>query len=164
MDHFATKFKVPTENHVYKWKFCVPLIQLLMDIGGLPRALERLFIICFMKLCDNGEKFFWELESYDYDNFFINVKSDLEKMIPIDEDECLDEKLKITIVDVDLAKTFQVNNRMYLQGWELFMVHHISFQVNLAIKMGKDKLSLHPGAYGTQWLRYYYEIEKALYI
>ncbi|CAB4490869.1 unnamed protein product [Rhizophagus irregularis] len=83
MDHFATKFKVPTENHVYKWKFCVPLIQLLMDIGGLPRALERLFIICFMKLCDNGEKFFWELESYDYDNFFINVKSDLEKMYNI---------------------------------------------------------------------------------
>ncbi|CAB5359142.1 unnamed protein product [Rhizophagus irregularis] len=210
MDHFATKFKAPTENHVYKWKFCVPLIQLLMDTGGLPRALEQLFTICFMKLCDNGEEFFRELESHDYDNIFTNVKGDLEKMyniyykvegnkelaikllyhcvegIPIDEDECLDEKLKITvkdlesdghfalsplspclyliempffficlyndilkIVNVNLAKTFQVK---YWQRWELFVAHHISFRVNLAIKMGKDKLSLrelHPGAYGT---------------
>uniref|UniRef100_U9UTP5 Crinkler effector protein N-terminal domain-containing protein n=1 Tax=Rhizophagus irregularis (strain DAOM 181602 / DAOM 197198 / MUCL 43194) TaxID=747089 RepID=U9UTP5_RHIID len=53
------------------------------------------------------------------------------------------------IVNVNLAKTFQVK---YWQRWELFVAHHISFRVNLAIKMGKDKLSLrelHPGACGT---------------
>ena len=81
MDHFATKFKAPIQNRVYKWKLCAQLIQLLMDTGGLPHALERLFIICFTKLCDNGEEFFRELKSHDYDNFFTNVKGDLEKNV-----------------------------------------------------------------------------------
>ncbi|CAB4435512.1 unnamed protein product [Rhizophagus irregularis] len=32
----------PTTKHVFKWKLCAPLLQLLIDTGGLPRALERL--------------------------------------------------------------------------------------------------------------------------
>jgi hypothetical protein len=45
MDHFAAKFKAPTfHNNVYKWKLCAPLLQLLLDTGGLPRALEQLFM------------------------------------------------------------------------------------------------------------------------
>ncbi|UZO15350.1 uncharacterized protein OCT59_006777 [Rhizophagus irregularis] len=62
---------------------------------------------------------------------------------------------KLKIVDVELMKkAFSVNNNyMYWQEWELFVAHHISFRVNLAIKMGKNELSLrnlHPGAYGTK--------------
>ncbi|POG60809.1 hypothetical protein GLOIN_2v1709692 [Rhizophagus irregularis DAOM 181602=DAOM 197198] len=53
----------------------------------------------------------------------------------------------------DILKIVDVNNNMYWQEWELFVAHHISFYVNLAIKMGKNELSLrnlHPGAYGTK--------------
>ncbi|CAB5208839.1 unnamed protein product [Rhizophagus irregularis] len=31
---------LPTTKHVYKWKLCAPLLQLLIDTGGLPCALE----------------------------------------------------------------------------------------------------------------------------
>ncbi|UZO07645.1 uncharacterized protein OCT59_027924 [Rhizophagus irregularis] len=250
MDHFATKFKAPTTlldfeapeaptkkdaankkkgvappttKYVYKWKLCAPLLQLLIDTGGLPRALEKLFDVCFKTIGGNGKKFFEDLE-YDYDNIFSIVKNDLEKMydiyrkvddemelymnllyhcvegIPVEENKRLDNKKdnkednkgttvkdlqtdghfalssydgrdlfliempflfvciyndKLKIVDVELMKkAFSVNNNyMYWQEWELFVAHHISFRVNLAIKMGKNELSLrnlHPGAYGTK--------------
>ncbi|PKY38663.1 hypothetical protein RhiirA4_155763 [Rhizophagus irregularis] len=243
MDHFATKFKAsttllnleapikkgaarkgvapetkgvapPTTKHVYKWKLCAPLLQLLIDTGGLPRALERLLDVCFKTLCDNGKEFFEKL-NYDYDEIFSIVKGDLQEMyainrkvygekelfmnllyhcvegIPVKKNKCLDNKGTtvrdlqtdghfslspyggqnlfliempfffvciyndiLEIIDVELMKAFSVNNNnMYWQEWELFVAHHISFRVNLAIKMGGNELSLrnlHPGAYGTK--------------
>ncbi|CAG8684567.1 17281_t:CDS:2, partial [Racocetra fulgida] len=116
MDHFATKFKAPTfPNRVYEWKLCAPLLQLLINTGGLPRALERLLITCFLRLCD-GKTFFNELKSHDYNAIHMMVKEDLERMyniygdvksnkylamkliyhcvegIPVSDKDCLDEK------------------------------------------------------------------------
>ncbi|GBB92486.1 hypothetical protein RclHR1_20100003 [Rhizophagus clarus] len=74
MDHFAMKFKAPTyDNHIYKWKLCAPLLQLLMDTGGLPRALEQLFIQCFWsgRNCDD---FFQNLENQNFNSIFEEVK------------------------------------------------------------------------------------------
>jgi hypothetical protein len=208
MDHFMVKFQ-SNDKEKNSWKFCAPLIRLLMDTGGLPRALEQLLLICFKKLCDRGEAFFKDPSEHDYDNIFTHVKNDLEKMyniydkvnsnkelavnlmyrcvegIPIGNDECLDEKLKITVLDLqndwhfvlspykglyliempllficiynDILKIvdtkfFQVIDRVW-QEWELFVAHFITFRINLAIKMGKNKLTLrelHPGAYGMK--------------
>ncbi|PKC59404.1 hypothetical protein RhiirA1_540504 [Rhizophagus irregularis] len=150
------------------------------DTGGLPRALERLLDVCFKTLCDNGKEFFEKL-NYDYDEIFSIVKSDLQEMYAINR-KCLDNK-GTTVRDLqtdghfslspyggqnlfliempfffvciynDILKIVDVNNNMYWQEWELFVAHHISFRVNLAIKMGKNELSLrnlHPGAYGTK--------------
>jgi hypothetical protein len=78
MDHFAMKFKAPTyDNHIYKWKLCAPLLQLLLDTGGLPRALEQL-LIRLTKSGENCETFFQELESQNFNNIFDQVKYDLD--------------------------------------------------------------------------------------
>ncbi|PKY30519.1 hypothetical protein RhiirB3_447640 [Rhizophagus irregularis] len=214
MDYFATKYEAQTyPNRVYKWKLCAPIIQLLMDTGGLPRALERLLIICFKKLCD-GKTFFQEIESHNYDNIYTDVKGDLQRMyniyddvkrnpflhkkllyycvegIPVADTLCLDEKnpgltienlqrdghivlspcdcgsfikmpfffihiyndiLKI-VCEKLTNKAFQVNQHMYWQEWELFVLHHETFRTNLAIEMGITDMTLgqlYPGAYGS---------------
>ncbi|CAB5393666.1 unnamed protein product [Rhizophagus irregularis] len=215
MDHFATKFKAsttllnleapikkgaarkgvapktkgvapPTTKHVYKWKLCAPLLQLLIDTGGLPRALERLLDSDLQKMYAIYRQVYGDKE------LFMNLLYHCVEGIPVEENKRLDNRgttVKdlqpeghfslssydgqdlfliempfffvciyndiLKIVDVELMrKAFSVNNSfMYWQEWELFVAHHIAFRINLAIKMGKNELSLrnlHPGAYGTK--------------
>jgi hypothetical protein len=118
MDYFAEKFKAGIKNHAYKWKFSLPMLQLLEDTGGLPRALERLFIVCFGPAGINGEKFFARLETEKivfatifYDvmsaldgqyNIKVNVRNNQQvatKLLsyciegtPVSEEEILDDK------------------------------------------------------------------------
>ncbi|GET01642.1 hypothetical protein GLOIN_2v1720049 [Rhizophagus clarus] len=86
MDYFATKYETQIyPNRAYKWKLCTPILRLLMDTGGLSRALEQLLITYFKILCD-GKTFFQKLESYDYDNIYTIVKEDLQRMYNIYDD------------------------------------------------------------------------------
>ncbi|GES95955.1 hypothetical protein GLOIN_2v1720049 [Rhizophagus clarus] len=80
MDYFAEKFKAGIKNYAYKWKFSFPMLQLLEDTGGLPRALERLFIVCFGPSGLNGKEFFARLETEKivFASIFYDVMSALD--------------------------------------------------------------------------------------
>jgi hypothetical protein len=80
MDHFAEKFEAGIKNHAYKWKFSLPMLQLLEDTSGLPRALERLFIVCFGIAGLDGKNFFAKLETEKivFASIFYKVTSDLD--------------------------------------------------------------------------------------
>ncbi|CAB5394946.1 unnamed protein product [Rhizophagus irregularis] len=153
-----------------------PLLQLLIDTGGLPRALERLLDSDLQEMYAINRKVYGEKE------LFMNLLYHCVEGIPVKKNKCLDNK-GTTVRDLqtdghfslspyggqnlfliempfffvciynDILKIVDVNNNMYWQEWELFVAHHISFHVNLAIKLGKNELSLrnlHPGAYGTK--------------
>ena len=85
MDHFAEKFNAGIANYAYKWKYCRQMLQLLRDTGGLPRALQRLFIECFGDYGKHGRKFFEKLENKELDfvDYFIKVKDSLNKQYGI---------------------------------------------------------------------------------
>ena len=81
MDHFAEKFNTEIENYTYKWKYNRQILQLLRDTGGLPRALERLFIVYFGADGGNGKKFFERFDKkqeLDFIDIFIKVKDNLD--------------------------------------------------------------------------------------
>jgi hypothetical protein len=80
MDHFAEKFNAGVTNYAYRWKYCRQMLQLLRDTGGLPRALQRLFIVCFGADGKQGRDFFKKLENKDIDfvDYFIKVKDNLD--------------------------------------------------------------------------------------
>ncbi|CAB4487556.1 unnamed protein product [Rhizophagus irregularis] len=84
-DHFAEKFNAGIANYAYKWKYCRQMLQLLRDTGGLPRALQRLFIVCFGADGKQGRGFFEKLEKKDIDfvDCFIKVKDSLDKQYGI---------------------------------------------------------------------------------
>ncbi|PKK62363.1 hypothetical protein RhiirC2_759666 [Rhizophagus irregularis] len=85
MDHFAEKFNAGIANYAYKWKYCRQMLQLLRDTGGLPRALQRLFIVCFGADGKQGREFFEKLEKKDikFVDYFIKVKDSLDKQYGI---------------------------------------------------------------------------------
>ncbi|CAB5358430.1 unnamed protein product [Rhizophagus irregularis] len=84
-DHFAEKFNVRIANYAYKWKYYRQRLQLLRDTGGLPRALQRLFIVCFGAYGKHGSEFFEKLErkEVDFVDYFIKVKDCLDKQYGI---------------------------------------------------------------------------------
>ncbi|RGB22845.1 hypothetical protein C1646_677547 [Rhizophagus diaphanus] len=84
-DHFAEKFNAGIANYAYKWKYCRQMLQLLRDTGGLPRALQRLFIECFGVDGKHGREFFEKLErkELDFVDYFIKVKDGLDKQYGI---------------------------------------------------------------------------------
>ncbi|GBC37796.1 hypothetical protein GLOIN_2v1720049 [Rhizophagus irregularis DAOM 181602=DAOM 197198] len=84
-DHFAEKFNARIANYAYKWKYCRQMLQLLRDTGGLPRALQRLFIVCFGAYGEHGSEFFEKLErkEVDFVDYFIKVKDCLDKQYGI---------------------------------------------------------------------------------
>ncbi|CAB4490961.1 unnamed protein product [Rhizophagus irregularis] len=128
-----------------------PLLQLLIDTGGLPRALERLL--------DSDLQEMYAINRKCLDNKGTTVR-DLQtdghfSLSPYGGQNLFLIEMPFFFVCIynDILKIVDVNNNMYWQEWELFVAHHISFRVNLAIKMGKNELSLrnlHPGAYGTK--------------
>ncbi|CAG8501413.1 8858_t:CDS:2 [Funneliformis caledonium] len=131
MDHFARKFKAKVQNRAYEWKSCYPILQLLMDTGGLPRALQRLFIIIF------GEYVKWYLnEQYkiehfitDKDNYEIVVKLMYYCIegIHVTLDTCLDDKkpdLMIRSLERDrhIVLTRAENCNLYLIKMPFFFI------------------------------------------
>ncbi|GBB89346.1 hypothetical protein RclHR1_01600018 [Rhizophagus clarus] len=60
------------------WKLCAPLLQLLLDTGGLPRAHEQLLRQCFWSK-DKKIEFFEKLEDQDFNDIFGRVKFELDK-------------------------------------------------------------------------------------
>ncbi|PKC08293.1 hypothetical protein RhiirA5_399395 [Rhizophagus irregularis] len=84
-DHFAEKFNAGIANYAYKWKYCRQMLQLLRDTGGLPRALQRLFIVCFGAYGEHGSEFFEKLErkEVNFVDYFIKVKDCLDKQYGI---------------------------------------------------------------------------------
>jgi hypothetical protein len=95
VDHFAAKFKAPTfYNNEYKWKLCAPLLQLLLDTGGLPRALEQLFMQCFW----SNDLFFQELNDQDFNDIFDRVKIELDKKYNIKQYVLNNSKLATKIL------------------------------------------------------------------
>ncbi|POG60654.1 hypothetical protein GLOIN_2v1486854 [Rhizophagus irregularis DAOM 181602=DAOM 197198] len=61
------------------------MLQLLRDTCGLPRALQRLFIVCFGSYGEHGSEFFEKLErkEVDFVDYFIKVKDCLDKQYGI---------------------------------------------------------------------------------
>lgn len=122
-DHFATKYNAPMLGGQYKWKLCKPLLQLLDDTGGLPRALQYLFAVCFNY---GGEQLFHSLETQSFNKIFYSTLDRLEgayniikrvkenrrlalellhhciDAIPVELDDCLDPNApKDTIANLE---------------------------------------------------------------
>ncbi|RGB21675.1 hypothetical protein C1646_777539 [Rhizophagus diaphanus] len=100
MDHFAEKFNAGIANYAYKWKYCRQMLQLLRDTGGLPRALQRLFIVCFGVDGERGRKFFEKLEKKDlnFADYFIKVKDSLDKQYGIKDYVVNNEKVAMKLM------------------------------------------------------------------
>ncbi|POG62553.1 hypothetical protein GLOIN_2v1695506, partial [Rhizophagus irregularis DAOM 181602=DAOM 197198] len=149
-DHFAEKFNAGIANYAYKWKYCRQMLQLLRDTGGLPRALQRLFIVCFGADGKQGRKFFEKLEKKDIkfvDNF-IKVKNSLDKQygikdyvennrnvamkliyfciegIAIDPNKCLDDNNPaLTIRSLERNKNIILSSVEQSDGCNLFLIN-----------------------------------------
>ncbi|CAB4384806.1 unnamed protein product [Rhizophagus irregularis] len=149
-DHFAEKFNAGIANYAYKWKYCRQMLQLLRDTGGLPRALQRLFIVCFGADGRQGREFFKKLErkEVDFVDYFIKVKDTLDKQygikyyvknnrnvatklmyfciegIPIDPNGCLDENNPaLTIRSLESDKHIIISSVKVEQSDELFFIN-----------------------------------------
>ncbi|EXX50315.1 hypothetical protein RirG_271970 [Rhizophagus irregularis DAOM 197198w] len=150
MDHFAEKFNAGIANYAYKWKYCRQMLQLLRDTGGLPRALQRLFIVCFGADGKQGRKFFEKLESKELDfvDYFIKVKNSLDKQygikdyvksngkvamklmyyciegIAIASDECLDDNNPdLTIRSLERDKHIILSPAEQSAGYNFFLIN-----------------------------------------
>ncbi|CAG8489104.1 9097_t:CDS:2 [Funneliformis mosseae] len=167
----AVEVKAKVQNRAYEWKSCYPIFQLLMDTGGLPRALQRLFIIIFGEYGKDGRiimklslNMYYCIEGIHVtlDTCLVDKKPDLmirslerDRHIVLTRAENRNLYLIkmpfffisiyndiLRIVDSDLTKkVFQDDSSMYWQEWEVFVAHHEAFRTNLAIRMGYEKLS-----------------------
>ncbi|CAB5395651.1 unnamed protein product [Rhizophagus irregularis] len=183
--------------------------------GGLPRALQYVFEVCF-EIETDRKKFFGDIHKQHFNTIFYNVKHRLQERyniygtieknkklalellyhsidaIPVKRKICLDpsdkdctignlerdahiilspcndtfseftikmpfffvclynDKLKI--MDFSLEETFQVQNTMHWQDWELFVTQYEAFRTNLLMEYGKCTVhleELYRGVFGT---------------
>ncbi|GBB93766.1 hypothetical protein RclHR1_22280002 [Rhizophagus clarus] len=72
--HYAQKYDAEKFGcGTYKWMLCRPFLQLLEDTGGLPRALQYVFEVCFEIEADR-KKFFDNIHDHHFNTIFYNVK------------------------------------------------------------------------------------------
>ncbi|CAG8640802.1 9843_t:CDS:2, partial [Paraglomus occultum] len=86
VDHYARIFDAETfedGNSKYKWKLCRPLLYLLEDTGGLPRALQHLLDVCFHVVSTDGHKFFCTINDHPYDKIFEHTKVRIQQLYNI---------------------------------------------------------------------------------
>ncbi|CAB5359237.1 unnamed protein product [Rhizophagus irregularis] len=134
MDHFATKFKAPTT--LLNFEAPIKKDAAPKTKGVAPPITKHCLDNKGTTVRDLQTDGHFSLSPYGGQNLFL-----------------IEMPFFFVCIYNDILKIVDVNNNMYWQEWELFVAHHISFRVNLAIKMGKNELSLrnlHPGAYGTK--------------
>ncbi|CAG8607148.1 9321_t:CDS:2 [Paraglomus brasilianum] len=84
VDHYARIFNAETfRDGKYKWKLCRPLLYLLEDTGGLPRALQHLLDICFHVVSTDGCKFFRAINDHPYGKIFEHTKARIQQLYNI---------------------------------------------------------------------------------
>jgi len=71
IEYYATQFGA----NPWEWKMCLPFLQLLGDMGGLPRAISYLLEECFGKNFSQGSDFFVKLSKscLSFYPIFINI-------------------------------------------------------------------------------------------
>ncbi|PKY56726.1 hypothetical protein RhiirA4_448817 [Rhizophagus irregularis] len=113
--HDAEKFKCGT----YKWMLCQPFLQLLQDTGGLPRAIQYVFEVCF-EIEPDGKKFFDNIHTHHYNTFFYNVKQLLQVRYNIYGTIEKNKKLALELlyhsidaIPVELTKCLDPNDERY---------------------------------------------------
>ena len=74
--HYAIK----AEAHEYQWVLCRPFVQLLIDMGGLPRAVSCLFGVCFGP---SVQDFFATLNQVSWQAIFTTVATTIDQMYVI---------------------------------------------------------------------------------
>ena len=78
-NHYAQKYDAEKfDCGSYKWMLCRPFLQLLEDTGGLPRALQYVFEVCF-EIETDGKKFFGDIHKHHFNTIFYNVKHRLQE-------------------------------------------------------------------------------------
>ncbi|GJJ68032.1 hypothetical protein EMPS_00378 [Entomortierella parvispora] len=80
-----------------RWKHCRHFLQLLMDTGGLPRALELLFGVCF-QFGGDGEGFFRDIYKQNFDAIFERTKIGLERRYKIYKSVQANRKLALMLL------------------------------------------------------------------
>ena len=69
IEHYASQFGA----NPWEWKIHLPFLQLLGDMGGLPRAISYLLDECFGKGYSGGLEFFQRISSLSFYQYFISV-------------------------------------------------------------------------------------------
>ncbi|CAB4391454.1 unnamed protein product [Rhizophagus irregularis] len=78
-NHYAQKYDAEKfDCGSYKWMLCRPFLQLLEDTGGLPRALQYVFEVCF-EIETDRKKFFGDIHKQHFNTIFYNVKHRLQE-------------------------------------------------------------------------------------
>ncbi|GBB83569.1 hypothetical protein RclHR1_10260012, partial [Rhizophagus clarus] len=78
-NHYAQKYDAEKfDCGSYKWMLCRPFLQLLEDTGGLPRALQYVFEVCF-EIETDRKKFFGDIHKQHFNTIFYNVKHLLQE-------------------------------------------------------------------------------------
>ncbi|CAG8582460.1 13754_t:CDS:2 [Acaulospora morrowiae] len=97
-NHYAQKYDAEKfACGTYKWMLCRPFLQLLEDTGGLPRALQYIFDVCF-EIEVNGKKFFDDIYQQHFNTIFYNVKHHLQERYNIYETIEKNEKLALELL------------------------------------------------------------------
>jgi hypothetical protein len=95
-DHYAQKYDAEKFGcGTYKWMLCRPFLQLLEDTGGLPRAIQYVFEVCFEAA---GKKFFDNLHNQHFNTIFYNVKHCLQARYNIYETIEKNKKLALELL------------------------------------------------------------------
>jgi len=69
IEHYASQFGA----NPWEWRLCLPFLQLLGDMGGLPRAISYLLEECFGRDYSCGLEFFQKISSLSFYPYFISV-------------------------------------------------------------------------------------------
>ncbi|GBC05179.1 hypothetical protein RclHR1_06080008 [Rhizophagus clarus] len=97
-NHYAQKYDVEKfDCGTYKWMLCRPFLQLLEDTGGLPRALQYVFEVCFEIEVDR-KKFFNDIHNQHFNIIFNNVKHRLQMRYNIYETIEKNKKLALELL------------------------------------------------------------------
>ena len=75
VEHYATLFGASP----WAWKMQLPFLQLLGDMGGLPRAISYLLVECFGENFSKGQDFFQTISSKAFFPIFTRVAESIEK-------------------------------------------------------------------------------------
>ena len=75
IEHYATQFGASP----WEWKMCLPFLQLLGDMGGLPRAISYLLEECFGGNFSQGQDFFQTISSKSFFPIFTRIADSITK-------------------------------------------------------------------------------------
>jgi hypothetical protein len=75
IEHYASQFGA----NPWEWKMHLPFLQLLGDMGGLPRAISYLLEECFGKDYSRGPEFFQKISSLSFYPIFTSIAKSVKE-------------------------------------------------------------------------------------